>query len=214
MHTHFTQGTDLGLLLRTASHGFVNGGWGGAVDLGGYQRWWGGTSSGLMGSLVLGAPWGITLSVGAGVGNDEARTYTASLGVDLARLTVYRRSGMNWWDQSVPRLPARRRRHRRASLEDAVPHRPLLVVRSVFDPARRIEDARGAPVAVEARPGVARCSSSGETTPGLHHLGRERSHRGTLPAKRSCCGASRFPNTNGSSSAWQAPRAPPSAGDG
>ena len=56
MHTHFTQNTDLGLLLRTASHGFVNGGWGGAVDLDGYQRWWNGTSSGLMGSLVLGAP--------------------------------------------------------------------------------------------------------------------------------------------------------------
>jgi hypothetical protein len=102
MHTHFTQGSDLGLLLRTASHGFVNGSWGGAVDLGGYQRWWGGTSSGLMGSLVLGAPWGITLSVGAGVGNDEARTYTASLGVDLARLTVYRRSGMNWWNNPFP----------------------------------------------------------------------------------------------------------------
>jgi hypothetical protein len=102
VHTHFTQGTDLGLLLRTATHGFVNGGWGGAVDLGGYQRWWGEGSQGLMGSLVLGAPWGITLSVGAGVGNDEARMYTASLGVDLARLTVYRRSGLDWWNNPFP----------------------------------------------------------------------------------------------------------------
>jgi hypothetical protein len=102
VHTHFTRGTDLGLLLRTATHGFVNGGWGGAVDLGGYQRWWGDTSTGLMGSLVLGAPWGITLSVGAGVGNDEVRTYTASLGVDLARLTVYRRSGFDWWPNPFP----------------------------------------------------------------------------------------------------------------
>jgi hypothetical protein len=102
LHTHFSEGTDLGLLLRTASHGFVNGGWGGAIDLGGYQRWWGGTSSGVQGSLVLGAPWGITLSVGAGVGNDEARTYTASLGVDLARLTVYRRTGDSWWPNPFP----------------------------------------------------------------------------------------------------------------
>jgi hypothetical protein len=102
MHTHFTQGTDLGLLLRAASHGFVNGGWGGAVDLGGYQRWWGSGSQGLMGSLVLGAPWGITLSLGAGVGNDEARMYTASLGVDLARLTVYRRTGFDWWNNPFP----------------------------------------------------------------------------------------------------------------
>jgi hypothetical protein len=102
MHTHFTRGTDLGLLVRTASHGFVNGGWGGAVDLGGYQRWWGEGSSGLMGSLVLGGPWGITLSLGGGVGSDEARTYTASLGVDLARLTVYRRTGTNWWTNPFP----------------------------------------------------------------------------------------------------------------
>jgi hypothetical protein len=102
MQTHFTQGTDLGLLLRTATHGFVNGGWGAAVDLGGYQRWWGEGSQGLTGSLVLGAPWGITLSVGAGVGNDETRTYTASLGVDLARLTVYRRTGFDWWNNPFP----------------------------------------------------------------------------------------------------------------
>jgi hypothetical protein len=55
-----------------------------------------------MGSLVLGAPWGITLSLGGGFGNDESRTYTASLGVDLARLTVYRRTGMNWWNNPFP----------------------------------------------------------------------------------------------------------------
>ncbi len=102
LQTHFSQGTDLGLLLRTATHGFVNGGWGGALDLGGYQRFWGGGSTGLQGSLVFGAPWGITLSVGAGFGNDETRTYTASLGVDLARLTVYRRTGQKWWPNPFP----------------------------------------------------------------------------------------------------------------
>ena len=46
MQTHFGQGTDLGLFLRVATHGFVNGDWGAAIDLGGYQRWWGIGSTG------------------------------------------------------------------------------------------------------------------------------------------------------------------------
>jgi hypothetical protein len=102
MHIHFGQGADLALLVRTASHGFVNGDWGAAVDLGGYQRWWGVGSSGGLGSLVLGAPWGITLNLTAGVGTNDARTYAAVLGLDFARLTIYRRSGETWWKNSLP----------------------------------------------------------------------------------------------------------------
>ena len=102
MTTHFGEGTDLALLVRTASHGFVNGSWGGALDLGGYQRFWGEGSSGFTGSLALGAPWGITLSVGGGIGTNDARTYNAVLGVDFARLTVYRRSGDTWWKNPFP----------------------------------------------------------------------------------------------------------------
>jgi len=102
VQTHFGDGTDLGLLVRTASRGFVNGDWGGAIDLGGYQRFWGEGSSGFTGSLVLGAPWGLTLSAGGSLGTNDARTFSAVLGVDLARLTVYRRTGDTWWKNPFP----------------------------------------------------------------------------------------------------------------
>ena len=46
---------------------------------------------------MLGAPWGITLSLGGGLGTNDARQYGATLGVDFARLTVYRLSGENWF---------------------------------------------------------------------------------------------------------------------
>jgi len=101
-HTHFGQGTDLGLFIRTATHGFVNGDFGGALDLGGYQRFWGIGSSGLGGSLVLGAPWGITLSAGGGFGTNDSKSFSAVLGVDFARLTIYRRSGQTWLKNPFP----------------------------------------------------------------------------------------------------------------
>jgi hypothetical protein len=100
--THLGRGTDLALLLRTATHGFANGDWGGALDLGGYQRFWEEGSSGGTGSLVLGAPWGITLSLGASLGTNDARTFSALLGIDLARLTVYRAAGQDWWVNPFP----------------------------------------------------------------------------------------------------------------
>jgi hypothetical protein len=102
LHTHFGEGADLALLVRTAMPGFVNGSWGGALDLGGYQRFWGIESTGGAGSLVLGAPWGITLSLGAMVGTNEARTFSASLGIDFARLTVYRLAGQSLWVNPFP----------------------------------------------------------------------------------------------------------------
>lgn len=100
--THLSRGTDLGLLVRTATHGFVNGEWGAALDLGPYQRWWGREHTGWSGALVLGAPWGLVLSLGAGLGDADSETYAATLGVDLARLTVYRRSGRSWWENPFP----------------------------------------------------------------------------------------------------------------
>jgi hypothetical protein len=101
-HTHFGRGTDLGLMLRGATHGFVNGDFGAAIDFGGYQRWWGIGSSGLQGALVLGAPWGVTLSVGGGLGTNDARHFGATLGIDFARLTIYRRTGDSWWKNPFP----------------------------------------------------------------------------------------------------------------
>lgn len=109
--THFGLGTDVGVSVRTATHGFVNGDWGAAIDLGGYQRWWGQQSTGVQGSLVLGAPWGVTLVATAGRGTHEAQSYSGVIGIDLARLTVYRRSGESWWKNTFPAYRPEDERH-------------------------------------------------------------------------------------------------------
>src|SRR5690606_21406994 len=46
--THFGQGTDLGLALRTTTRGYSLGDWGAALDLGGLQRFWGPESASLL----------------------------------------------------------------------------------------------------------------------------------------------------------------------
>lgn len=113
-HTRFGDGTDLGLLLRTATRGFVQGDFGLALDLGGYGRAWGSSHVGLAGDVALGAPWGITLTLGATSGPDEERTYAGVLGIDLARFTIYRSTGTGWWPNPFP-TP---RTERRAALSD------------------------------------------------------------------------------------------------
>jgi hypothetical protein len=95
-------GADLGLALRLATRGFVTGQFGLALDAGPYQRFWGAGSSGGQAALVVGAPWGITLSVGGGMGTHDAREIGATLGLDFARLTVYRLSGENWFPNPHP----------------------------------------------------------------------------------------------------------------
>jgi len=102
---HVGHGADLGLLGRVATQGFVAGGWGAAVDFGAYQRWWTPRSTGGQGSLVLGAPWGLTLGVNGGIGKRDSSHWGATLGIDFARLTVYRTSGENWWANPFPSGP-------------------------------------------------------------------------------------------------------------
>jgi hypothetical protein len=96
--TFFGAGTDLALAARVASGSFARGDFGLAVDLGGYERLWQRQSSGFAGALVLGAPWGIQASFQAEIGTHQDRTYAATLGVDFLRLTVYRTTGLGWWD--------------------------------------------------------------------------------------------------------------------
>lgn len=98
----FGQGVDLGLVVRAATRGFVQGDWGGAVDLGGYQRWWGIGSTGGLATLQVGAPLGFTFGLSAAVGSSDAQTYSAFAGIDFARLTIYRRAGTNWWRNAYP----------------------------------------------------------------------------------------------------------------
>ena len=103
MQTRIGGGSDLGLFVRTASGGFVRGNWGAALDLGGYERWWGpAPAPGYAGSVVLGGPWGLTLSLNAARDTKDANTFTAVLGVDLARLSVYRTSGLSWMPNPFP----------------------------------------------------------------------------------------------------------------
>jgi hypothetical protein len=100
--TLFGDGADLGLSLRLATRGFVTGKFGLALDAGPYRRFWGEGSTGGQAALVLGAPWGITLSVGGGLGSNEAQQIGATLGLDFARLTVFRLSGENWFPNPHP----------------------------------------------------------------------------------------------------------------
>lgn len=102
MQTLFGDGTDFALALRLATQGFVTGRFGLALDAGAYRRFWSEGSTGGHAALVFGAPWGITLSVAGGVGSHDARQIGATLGIDFARLTVYRLSGENWFPNPHP----------------------------------------------------------------------------------------------------------------
>lgn len=94
---YFKEGTDLALLARVATGGFVQGGFGLALDAGGYERFWGEHSQGGLLALGVGAPWGVTLSATGGMGTNDERFASVTLGFDFARLTVYRTSGTNWF---------------------------------------------------------------------------------------------------------------------
>lgn len=95
--TFFSEGTDLALLLRGATRGYVQGGFGLALDAGAYQRFWGVGSTGGTAAVVLGLPWGFTLRGSGGIGTNDQRFATFTVGVDFARLTVYRTHGTNWF---------------------------------------------------------------------------------------------------------------------
>ncbi len=95
--THFDGGTDLAIAQRTTTGGFSRGDWGLALDLGGYQRWWGRDSRGGMASAWLGAPWGLQLGITGEMGTGESRTIALTLGLDWARATAHRHPGQEWW---------------------------------------------------------------------------------------------------------------------
>jgi hypothetical protein len=102
LEPNFGYGSDLAVLLRGASRGYVNGGFGLALDVGPYERFWGEKSLGGEGTLWLGAPWGLALGVNGSFGSNDARGVSAILGIDFARLTVYRNTGTNWFPNPFP----------------------------------------------------------------------------------------------------------------
>lgn len=91
------EGTDLALLARGATRGYVQGGFGLALDAGPYQRFWGEGSTGATVALGFGIPWGVVFRASAGLGSNDQRFAALTLGLDFARLTVYRTSGTNWF---------------------------------------------------------------------------------------------------------------------
>jgi hypothetical protein len=102
---YFDAGVDLGGAARLVTRGFALGGFGGGIDAGVYQRFWGEGGPGVVGNLVLGAPWGVTLLGGASFGPGDERVYFVSLGLDMARLTVHRHTGLDWFSNPM-RSPA------------------------------------------------------------------------------------------------------------
>jgi hypothetical protein len=99
---YFSEGFDYAAYVRLASQGYVTGRWGAAIDGGAYTRAFGGGSSGWLGTLNLGGPWGIIASGTYETGNTSAKTMSVTLGIDLLRLTVYRLSGEQQWPNVNP----------------------------------------------------------------------------------------------------------------
>jgi hypothetical protein len=93
----YNVGVDLAVLARLCTHGFQTGGWGFAVDAGGFARPWGSESVGFTGSISLGMPLGITLMGTTQYGVDGAVSFGAVAGIDLLRLTLYRQTLLKWW---------------------------------------------------------------------------------------------------------------------
>lgn len=102
LDTLFGQGSDLSLLMRFANQGYVNGGWGFAVDAGPLARFWGTDAFGGAAVLTVGGPWGLEAGIQTSVGNEHVTSLGCFLGIDLARLTVYRRTGSSWWKNTFP----------------------------------------------------------------------------------------------------------------
>jgi hypothetical protein len=98
----FENGVDLALLARAATRGFQAGGFGVALDAGGYARFWGTNSYGFQGGLTIGAPLGLTLALLGSVGSDSARSFGAVAGIDFLRLTVYRKTMLEEWPNPLP----------------------------------------------------------------------------------------------------------------
>jgi hypothetical protein len=99
---NFGYGSDLGLLVRGATRGYVNGGFGLALDAGPYERFWGQRSVGGESMLWFGAPWGMSLGLGGNLGSHDASGFSAIFGIDFARLTVYRNTGTSWLTNPFP----------------------------------------------------------------------------------------------------------------
>jgi len=95
-------GTDLALFARFATSAFQTDAIGFALDAGAYQRWWGTESTGFIGQGVIGGPLGLQLALIGTVGSHDTFGFGGILGIDLARLTIYRQHLLDWWPNPRP----------------------------------------------------------------------------------------------------------------
>lgn len=93
------EGTDMQFLLRGASRGFQVGDWGVAVDLGSYLRLFDvdHPGGGFAGGALLGAPYGLQLAVMGHAGTESSFGASATLGLDILRLILFRQTGTEYW---------------------------------------------------------------------------------------------------------------------
>ena len=94
---HIGEGLDYGAYVRAATQRYVLGGFGLALDAGAYRRTFADESSGFLGVLNVGLPWGFVASGNYGRAADGVQTLGVSLGLDFLRLTVYRLAGEQQW---------------------------------------------------------------------------------------------------------------------
>lgn len=102
MMPYFGEATDFSLYARAATQGYVTGRLGAAIDLGAYSGTGDSRTSGYLGTVNIGLPWGLVASGTYAMAGDGERAMTVTFGVDFLRLTVYRLSGEKQWPNVLP----------------------------------------------------------------------------------------------------------------
>ncbi len=108
--SRFNEGTDINLSLRATTGGFSRGDWGLGLDLGPGLRLWASNAYGtypLQGAVLLGAPWGLEVSVGSDIvdlaGHPTSLGGYAVLEFDLLRFTLLRQGSTDvYWKTALP----------------------------------------------------------------------------------------------------------------
>jgi hypothetical protein len=96
------EGVDLALFVRGTHVGFMSSPFGVAIDLGGYQRTWGDTSTGFIGQAVLGLPLGFEVGALGSYGTESTWGVGGFAALDFVRLTVHRTHMLEWWTNPNP----------------------------------------------------------------------------------------------------------------
>lgn len=102
MQPYFGEAVDFAAYLRGATQGYVTGRFGVALDAGAYAGAGATRTTGFLGTLNVGLPWGVVASGSYAQADQGEKAVTVTLGVDFLRLTVYRLSGEKQWPNVLP----------------------------------------------------------------------------------------------------------------